>query len=114
MCIFVCVYVCVHSHTHTHTLEQCSVYAWWTEESSCSFIQVEVCELVFPFIVYDALVNGGEDCRKALSDSFRVFFTAACCAPLEDSRPVLLMVRTIMYLRTVPRSDNSKKRSVLH
>ena len=99
---------------HTHTLDQCSVYTWWTEESSCSFIQVEVCELVFPFIVYDALVNGGEDCRKALSDSFRVFFTAACCAPLEDSRPVLLMVRTIMYLRTVPRSDNNKKRSVLH
>ena len=114
VCMCVCVHVCAYVPMWVGVLKQCVVQCVLSRQQyfMLPFIQVEVCELVFPFIVYDALVNGGEDCRKLFSDSFRDFFTAACSAPLEDTRPVLLMVRTILYLRTVSRSNN-KKRSVL-
>ena len=105
-CVCVCVCACVCAYKSNAKLAPVG------QSIFPASIQVEMCELMFPFIMYDVLVNGGEDCRKLFSDSFRDFFTAACSAPLEDTRPVLLMVRTIMYLRTVPKSTG-KKRSVL-
>ena len=85
--------------------------------------QVELCEEVFPLLVFDLLSSEGEGWRDVISQQLRLFFET-----INSSRPptpsfsnhtpspsaispdsIRTILNTVMYLRTISRNQPKSK-----